>query len=143
MENEETLSELDRLQKLIMAEMKKTYSETVIDLAMKPRNLKSMADADGFGRITGPCGDTIEIWLKIRDGVVTEASFLTDGCGTSIAAGSMATELAKGKSIPDVLQISQQDILDALDGLPEEGAHCALLAANTLKAAVEDYNAKD
>ena len=132
-------SEFDELQKLLMADMKKVYSETTIDHAVNPRNLGDMADANGFGRVTGPCRDTIEIWLKVKDGVVIDATFLTDGCGTSIASGSMATELAKGKSIPEVSKINQQDILKALDGLPEESAHCALLAANTLKEAIKDY----
>ena len=81
----------------------------------------------------------MEIWLKVRNGVVTEATFLTDGCGTTIASGSMITELAKGKSIPGAQRIRQQDVLDALGGLPEESVHCALLAANTMKAAVKDY----
>ncbi|MBA7683390.1 hypothetical protein ES703_91754 [subsurface metagenome] len=132
-------SEFDELQKLIMADMRKVYSETTIDHIMNPRNLGDMADANGFGRVTGPCGDTMEIWLKVKDGIVAEATFLTDGCGTSIASGSMATELVKGRSIPEVSRISQQDVLKALGGLPEESAHCALLAANTLKEAIKDY----
>ena len=132
-------SEFNERQKLIMADMRKVYSETTIDHAMNPRNFGSMADADEFGKMTGPCGDTIEIWLKVKDGIVTDATFLADGCGTSIASGSMATELAKGRSISEVLQISQQDVLKALDGLPEENAHCALLGANTLKEAIRDY----
>ena len=132
-------SEFDELQKLIMADMRKVYSETSIDHAMNPRNVGSMADANGFGRVTGPCGDTMEIWLKVKDGTVTDATFLTDGCGTSIASGSMATELAKERSIPEVLRISQQDVLKALGGLPAESVHCALLAADTLKEAIKDY----
>jgi len=132
-------SEFDELQKLIMADMRKVYSETTIDHIINPRNLGDMADASGFGRVTGPCGDTIEIWLKVKNGIVAEATFLTDGCGTSVASGSMATELAKGRSIPEVLKVSQQDILEALGGLPKESAHCALLAANTLKEAIKDY----
>ena len=132
-------SEFDELQKLIMADMRKVYSETTIDHIINPRNLGDMADASGFGRVTGSCGDTIEIWLKVKNGIIADATFLTDGCATSIASGSMATELAKGRSIPEALKISQQDVLKALGGLPEESAHCALLAANTLKEAVKDY----
>jgi len=132
-------SEFDELQKLIMADMRKVYSETTVDHIINPRHLGDMADASGFGRVTGPCGDTIEIWLNVKDGMVADATFLTDGCGTSVASGSMATELAKGRRIPEVLKISQQDILEALGGLPEESAHCALLAANTLKEAIKDY----
>jgi nitrogen fixation NifU-like protein len=106
---------------------------------MNPRNLGGMEDADVYASITGPCGDTMEIWLKIDDGMITRTGFMTDGCGTSIAAGSMVTELAKGKNIREALAISQQDVLEALDGLPEESRHCALLASNTLKAAIRDY----
>ena len=110
-----------------------------IEHAMNPRNLRDLADASGFGRVTGPCGDTIEIWLRVKDGIVADATFLTDGCGSAIASGSMPTELVKGRSIAEALKISQQDVLKALDGLPEESAHCALLAVNTLKETIKDY----
>jgi len=133
------ISEFDGLEKSVMADMRKVYSKMTVDHIINPRNLGDMADASGFGRVTGPCGDTIEIWLEVKDGIVADATFLTDGCGSAIASGSMATELAKGRSIPEILKISQQDILKALDGLPEESAHCALLAANTLKEAIKDY----
>ena len=131
-------SELDDLQALAMADARKIYSETVIDHAMNPRNLGAMQDADGFASVTGPCGDTMEIWLKVNNNAIVDINFMTDGCGTSIASGSMVTEMAKGKSIGEALKISQQDILNALGGLPEESQHCALLAANTLKAAIRD-----
>jgi len=81
----------------------------------------------------------MEICLKVRDSRVMNASFWTDGCGTTIASGSMVTELAKGKSVLEAQKIRQQDILDALGGLPEDSLHCALLAANTLKEAIKDY----
>lgn len=132
-------SEFDELQELIMVDMRKTYTEATIDHALNPRNLGDMEDADGFGKVTGPCGDTMEIWLKIKNAILVEATFLTDGCGTSISAGSMLTELARGKSIPEALKITQQDVLDALGGLPQESVHCALLAANTLGEALKDY----
>jgi len=132
-------SEFDELQELIMVDMRKTYTEATIDHALNPRNLGDMEDADGFGKVTGPCGDTMEIWLKIKNAILVETTFLTDGCGTSISAGSMLTELARGKSIPEALKITQQDVLDALGGLPQESVHCALLAANTLGEALKDY----
>jgi len=122
-----------------MADARKIYSETVIDHAMNPRNLGTMPDADGFARVTGPCGDTMEIWLKVMDGIIIQATFYTDGCGTSIASGSMVAEMAKGKSITEAQKIGQQNVLDALGGLPDENEHCALLAANTLREAVRDY----
>ena len=115
------------------------YSETVIDHASNPRNTGNIADADGFARITGPCGDTMEIWLRVRNDTIAEATFMTDGCVTTIVAGSMVTELARGKNTGQALAIGQQDVLNALGGLPEESQHCALLAANTLREAIKDY----
>jgi len=132
-------SGFDELQELIMADMRKVYSETVIDHAMNPRNVGDMGNADGLARVTGSCGDTMEIWLKVRDDSVADATFWTDGCGASIASGSMVTELVKEKSIPQAQKVTQQDVLNALGGLPEESIHCALLAANTLKEAIKDY----
>ena len=119
--------------------MKEVYSETTIDYATSPRNLGDMEDADGFARVTGPCGDTMEIWLRVRNNIITEATFMTDGCGTSIASGSIVTEMARGRNIVEIQRISQQDVLNALGGLPGESLHCALLAANTLKEAIKDY----
>ena len=119
--------------------MRKVYSEATIDHSMNPRNIGHLDDADGFARIKGPCGDTIQIWLKMKNDSISDACFLTDGCGTSIASGSMVTEMAKGKSIAECQKISQKSVINALGGLPEESQHCALLAANTLKAAIKDY----
>jgi len=132
-------SELDELQELIIADARKVYSDIVIDHAMNPRNVGIMQDADGFARVTGPCGDTMEIWLEVKDGTIANATFMTDGCGTSTASGSMVTELVKGKIVSEAQKIGQQDVLSALGGLPEESEHCALLAANTLKEAIRDY----
>jgi nitrogen fixation NifU-like protein len=132
-------SEFDDLQELILEDARKVYSETTIDHFMNPRNLGDMDDADGFGRVTGSCGDTMEIWLKVKNGTIASATFMTDGCGTSIASGSVVTELAKGRSVGEARRISQQDVLDALGGLPKESEHCALLAADTLKEAIKDY----
>ena len=129
----------DKFQELVRDEMRKVYSETTIDHAMNPRNVGNMENANGFGTVTGPCGDTMEIWLRVKGYIIVGATFLTDGCGTTIAAGSMVTEFAKGKNVIRAQRISQQDVLEALEGLPEESRHCASLAANTLKEAVKDY----
>jgi len=129
----------EEFQTLIKAKMREIYSETVIDHGMNPRNVGEIDGANGFARITGLCGDTMSIWLKIEDDVIREVGFTTDGCGTTIASGSMVTELAKGKNLSDAQKISQQDVLDALGGLPRESQHCALLAASTLKEAIKDY----
>ncbi len=107
--------------------------------ALDPRNCGPLEGADGHAWITGPCGDTMAFWVAVRDGIVEKASFITDGCGPSVASGSAAVCLAEGRRVEDAARLGQQDILDALGGLPEESKHCALLAADTLKAACEDY----
>jgi len=132
-------SEFDKLEEYIMADMRSTYIETVIDHAMNPRNVGSMLDADGFASVTGPCGDTMEMWLRVKEDRVVDATFWTDGCGTTIACGSMVTELAKGMSAVEAVRITQDDVLKALGRLPEDSLHCALLAANTLREAIRDY----
>ena len=132
-------SDFDELQEAVIADMRKYYSEKVIDHFLNPRNVGEIQNADGFGRVTGPCGDTMEMWLKVKNDSIADATFLTDGCGTTIASGSMVTEMVKGKSILESQKITQQDVLNALGGLPEESIHCALLAASTLKATIKDY----
>jgi nitrogen fixation NifU-like protein len=132
-------SSWEQFEELIKQEMRKIYSEAAIEHSMNPRNLGELENADGFAKVLGSCGDTMEIWLRVNNGTISDLGFLTDGCGTSIASGSMVTELAKGKSIAEAHKISPKDVLDALGGLPEESQHCALLAANTLKAAIKDY----
>ncbi len=132
-------SSWEQFEELLKAEMRKVYSETTIDHAMNPRNVGNMEDADSFAWVTGPCGDTMKIWLEVKNGTIANATFLTDGCGTSLASGSMVTEMAKGKIISEAQKIGQQGVLNALGGLPEESEHCAILAADTLKAAMRDY----
>jgi len=127
------------LEQSVMEDMEKVYSEKTIDHSLKPRNLGELPTPDGFARITGPCGDTMEICLRVEDNRIMNASFWTDGCGPSIASGSMVTEMVKQITIGQAQGISQQDVLTALGGLPEESKHCALLAANTLKEAIKDY----
>ncbi|MFC1956817.1 iron-sulfur cluster assembly scaffold protein [Chloroflexota bacterium] len=130
---------MDQIQEMATEDARKTYSDIVIDHATNPRNLGGMDNADGFARITGPCGDTMEIWLRVKDNTIVEIKFMTDGCGTTLATGSMVTELTRAKTTVQALQISQQNFLDALGGLPDESKHCALLAANTLNAAIRNY----
>jgi nitrogen fixation NifU-like protein len=132
-------SSWEKFEELIKSKMRTVYSEAVVEYSMNPRNLGEVEDANGFGRITGPCGDTMSIWLKVDCDAIVNAGFITDGCGTTLASGSMVTEMAKGKSIAEAQRISQQDILNALGGLPSENEHCALLAENTLKEAIKDY----
>lgn len=120
-------------------DLRSIYSDTVIDHAQNPRNMGSLDSPDGFASVTGSCGDTMEIYLRIRNDRILNASFVTDGCGATLAAGSMVTELAKGKAVLEAFKISREDVLNALGGLPKESQHCAQLAADTLKAALRDY----
>jgi nitrogen fixation NifU-like protein len=130
---------VDGLQEDVLDDVRQLYSEKVIDHAMNPRNVGEIPDADGYGSALGSCSDSMEIWLRVRGERIAQAQFWTDGCATTIASGSAVTELAKGKSIMEAQRISQQDVLSALDGLPEDHQHCAALAANAVKEAVKDY----
>jgi nitrogen fixation NifU-like protein len=117
----------------------KGFSETARDHALHPRHLGSLAAFNGHACVTGPCGDTMEFWLAIEDETVKAVSFITDGCGSSLACGSMAACLAEGRDIVGVLDFRQQNILDALGTFPPQFEHCALLAVTTLKEACHDH----
>jgi len=130
---------MSRIQDSIIAEVRDKYPERVVEFWLNPKFMGEISDPNGQARVTGPCGDTIQIFLRIEKGVITDARFLTDGCGATVAAGCMACELALGKSTKESFQISAEVILEELGGLPEENTHCALLASNALKAALSDY----
>lgn len=132
-------SKFRELEQSVMQDMRDRYSEKTIDHFLNPRNLGGIPTPDGFARITGPCGDTMEIYIKVKEDRITNVFFWTDGCGCSIASGSMVTELAKGKRLSEAQKITQQDVLKALDGLPEDDVHCALLAVDTLREAIKDH----
>jgi len=133
---------INELEAAIQKEEKELYSERTLEEAYNPKNVGVLEDPDGCGRITGPCGDTIQIHLKVADGKIADCKFITDGCGPSTASGSTVTEMAKGKTIEDALMIDANAILAVLGGLPEESIHCPVLAVNTLRAAIEDYKDK-
>jgi len=128
----------DELENEILQRMRKIYSDKVIDHAMNPRNTEQVSHPDGFGSATSGCGEVMEIRIKVKDSKIVDASFWTNGCSTTVACGSMASELIKGENISRALAITQDDILRALDGLPEGNKHCALLSANTVRAAALD-----
>jgi len=109
----------------------------------RPRNYGPLERFDGHARITGPCDDTMELWICMDGDRIVEAGFTTTGCGPSRAAGSMATELAVGKQPGEAARIDHDDILLALGGLPEESEHCALLASSTLKVAIDDLGSRE
>lgn len=120
------------------------YSETVMDHFRNPRNLGKMEDADGIGEVgNAKCGDIMKMYLKVKDGIIEDVKFNTFGCGSAIASSSMATEMIKGKSIDEALELSNKAVVEALDGLPTHKIHCSVLAEEAVKAAVKDYYDKN
>ena len=116
------------------------YNPTVMEHFMNPRNMGDLKDADGVGEVgAAACGDIMKISLKIKNGKIEDARFKTFGCGSAIASSSMATELIKGRTIDEALKFSNQEVVDALGGLPPVKIHCSVLAEEALKAALEDY----
>jgi nitrogen fixation NifU-like protein len=123
---------------LLMEKITGGLSEKVVDYGTHPRNYGSLEKPDGYAKIKGPCGDTMEMYLKIQNGRIVNIGYTTDGCMTSHAAGTAATVMAKGRPIRECLNINQRSILEHLGGMPEESQHCALLAANTFHKALRD-----
>ena len=120
--------------------MAMAYSEKVRDHFANPRNVGKLDDADGVGEVgNAVCGDIMKIYLKIEDGVIVDVKFNTFGCGAAIATSSMATELIRGKPIETALQLTNQAVVEALDGLPPVKLHCSVLAEEAVKAALKDY----
>ena len=116
------------------------YSEKVMDHFEHPRNVGEIIDADAVGQVGNPrCGDIMKMYLKIEDGVIVDAKFKTFGCGAAIATSSMATDMIKGSTVEDALKLSNQAVVDALDGLPASKIHCSVLAEQAVKAALTDY----
>ena len=130
--------DIDNRAKVVMDFLREIYNEKVASHAIFPEHKGEISNPDGHARITGPCGDTIEIFLKVNRGIIQEAGFLVDGCTTSIAAANAGISLIKGKQLMKARFITQEKILEELGGLPERDQHCALLAADTIKAAVQD-----
>jgi nitrogen fixation NifU-like protein len=123
--------------------MSDTYTlsnPTDMEHFMNPRNMGDLKDADGVGEVgAAACGDIMKISLKIKDGKIEDARFKTFGCGSAIASSSMATELIKGRTIAEAMDFTNQEVVDALGGLPPVKIHCSVLAEEALKAALEDY----
>ena len=116
------------------------YSEKVIEHFKNPRNVGEIENPDGIGHVGNPvCGDIMELYIKVKDGVIVDAKFKTFGCGAAIATSSMVTEMVKGKSIEEALKISNKTVAEALDGLPPIKMHCSVLAEEALKFAIDDY----
>ena len=116
------------------------YSKKVMQYFRKPKNLGPMDDADAVGQVGNlVCGDVMKIYLKIKDNVITKATFETFGCVSAIASSSILTEMIKSKTIEEALKITKQDVIEALDGLPAIKIHCSVLATEALEKAIENY----
>jgi len=116
------------------------YSKKVMEHFKNPRNVGEMENPDGVGHVGNPvCGDIMELYIKVNDGIIVEAKFKTFGCGAAIATSSIVTEMVKGKSIEKALKISNKAVAEALDGLPPVKMHCSVLAEEALKSAIDDY----
>ena len=119
------------------------YSEKVMDHFMNPRNVGKIDDADGVGEVgNAKCGDIMKIYIKVDNNIITDVKFNTFGCGSAIASSSMATEMIKGKSLDDALELTNKAVAEALDGLPAHKMHCSVLAEEAIKAAIDDYKEK-
>ena len=116
------------------------YSEKVMDHFMNPRNVGEIDGADGVGEVGNPaCGDMMRLYLKIEEGRVRDAKFRTFGCGAAIASSSMLTEMIKGKTVEEARAITNQQVAEALDGLPAVKIHCSVMAEQAVKSALDDY----
>lgn len=116
------------------------YSEKVMEHFANPRNVGEMENASGIGEVgNSKCGDIMKMYIKVENNTITDCKFKTFGCGAAIATSSMATELIKGKTIDEALQLSNKAVMEALDGLPPVKVHCSVLAEQAIKAAVADY----
>ena len=116
------------------------YSEKVMDHFKNPRNVGVIDNADGVGEVgNAKCGDIMKIYLKIENNIIEDVKFETFGCGSAIASSSMATEMIKGKSIFDAMELTNKAVAEALDGLPAPKMHCSVLAEEAIKKALKDY----
>jgi nitrogen fixation NifU-like protein len=119
------------------------YSELVMKHFTDPQNVGVIEDADGVGKVGNPtCGDVMEMFIKVKDDRVDDVKFRTFGCGAAIATSSIATEMIKGKALDEAVQLSNKAVADALGGLPAQKMHCSNLAADAVRAAIEDYRSK-
>lgn len=116
------------------------YSELVMEHFSNPHNVGVIEDADGVGKVGNPmCGDVMEMFIKVKDDRIEDVKFRTFGCGAAIATSSIATEMIKGKSLDEAVNLSNKAVADALGGLPAQKMHCSNLAADAVRNAIEDY----
>ncbi len=120
------------------------YTEKVMDHFMNPRNVGEIENADGIGEVgNAKCGDIMKMYLKIEDNIISDVKFETFGCGSAIASSSMATEMIKGKTLEEALSVTNDQVVEALGGLPSHKLHCSVLAEESIKKAIKDYYDKN
>ena len=120
------------------------YSDKVMDHFTNPRNVGEIEGADGIGEVgNAKCGDIMKIYLKVEGNVIQDVKFKTYGCGSAIASSSMATEMIKGKTVQEALNLTNKAVAEALDGLPPVKMHCSVLAEQAIKKALQDYALKN
>jgi nitrogen fixation protein NifU and related proteins len=129
---------VDELQQQIIEQARAVYSDKVIEAFYNPKNLARMPEPDECGVVHGSCGDTMEVYLRLNGERIEQACFMTDGCGPTVACGSILTRMVQGKSLAEAAAIEAIELIMALDGLPPEHIHCATLAVNTLQQAIAD-----
>ena len=141
------INDLDRwlaaLQAALLEQQRALFSAKVIAEANQPQNMAVMEEVDGYGLVFGACGDTMEFFVRLDGDRIQDVSFMTDGCGPTVACGSMVTRMAQGKSLAEAAAIEAAEVIIALDGLPAEHVHCATLAVNTLHEALADCCQED
>ena len=135
--------DIDKIARTLQEAILEGYSEKFKQEFSNPKNIGKIEDADSRVSITGVCGDTIEIYLALKDGKINDIKFMTDGCGATIACASYVTRTVKGKAIADALLMKPEDVDSYFEGLPDESKHCAALAIDTLKAVLNRYEIKE
>jgi len=135
--------DIDKIARTLQEAILEGYSEKFKQEFSNPKNIGKIEDADSHVSITGVCGDTVEMYLAIKDGKIDDIKFMTDGCGATIACASYATKTVKGKTVEEALRMEPEDVNSYFEGLPEESKHCAKLSIDTLKAALNMYENKE
>jgi nitrogen fixation NifU-like protein len=134
---------IDEIARRLQETVLQGYTERLRDELFNAQNIGEIKNPDSHVRITGACGDTVEMYLAIKDGKIDDIKFMTDGCGATIACASYVTRRVKGRTIEDALRMKSEGVDSYFEGLPDESKHCAKLAINTLKAALHNYESKE
>ena len=138
MNDEELDWMVDEIQKAMDEAAAGSFSRIAIREAMAPVNVGELVNPDGHGSLTGPCGDTMDFFIRVDGRRIAEVRFTTDGCGSTIACGSMLTRLVEGRMLDEAGRITEEELIEALEGLPDENRHCAKLAVDALRATLEN-----